>query len=700
MSNNKTKIDNLHDLMPPYFKTRKNINWKALIESIGQSDQDTADLIEAVRAQIFTKTANRPYLDKLGANVNVNRPRFIGMQDLDFRKYIPISAYQPKQVKLVLDLLLDLFFYKESTTSHITSINVSPFYLKDGWELDYTVDGVNNEHIIFKSLDFSNINSATADEVVSAINRQAKYSYAVGILDNVTLQKNVRIFTKTIGSKGSILISGGRACIGIDFGYFITGTGGGFNTQWTVSKIGDTTTFQYDSGDAPGLNNVSEGDIFICDMSGNIGSFVVSDVNISSLNFTFVNLFSTIGTFTQSSDKDIKFIRPTQSNIYKNSLRAISWETRYGEISVEMPSTPPIVKRVLKGSAHVNGTYSLMSNRVSDSSMAIIDASIWPNSGHFAIEQVNEIMSRSIIGTQTIDSSNISNSRFIGPYYKYSYTGKTGNTLTGITPSLPVVASLNEFNILSISRDTSNHLIVETDSANGYEVGENVSVHVINNVNSVNGAWEIDSIINTTTFKAYSPGAAVTIVVDPLDTVWMERINMSNSGSRVLLLDSLSSSITGIIGPTVWDSSSLFTLSKYTGSILENIYSGQIKKVLTLGSNDLPTESGYVILDYGLNNQEGPIKCIYKPTDSTIVLDPSYIFQENHTIGSSITRISKMGAHELSTTGKEYAFYVTDTAGARTILQDLLKEVKSAGIFINYIVRFPNQIYNLWNVYN
>jgi len=103
MANNRTATDNIHDLLNPYFNTRVNPNWKALVEAIGESDQDAQDLIEEVRKQFFIATASRPYIDRLAANYKVSRPKVVGMDDATLRRYVPILAYQPKQVKLVID---------------------------------------------------------------------------------------------------------------------------------------------------------------------------------------------------------------------------------------------------------------------------------------------------------------------------------------------------------------------------------------------------------------------------------------------------------------------------------------------------------------------------------------------------------------------------------------------------------------------
>jgi len=151
MADNKNKTDRLHDQMPRFYKTRTNPNWSALVSALGESDDNLAELIEEVSKQFFVKTAERPYLDRLGANFQVSRPKFVGMDDPTFRTYIPVLAYQPKQVKLVLDLLLDIFFFKESTTAFTQSESSQPFNLSDGWELEYTIDGDKLEDITFNT---------------------------------------------------------------------------------------------------------------------------------------------------------------------------------------------------------------------------------------------------------------------------------------------------------------------------------------------------------------------------------------------------------------------------------------------------------------------------------------------------------------------------------------------------------------------
>jgi hypothetical protein len=178
----------------------------------------------------------------------------------------------------------------------------------------------------------------------------------------------------------------------------------------------------------------------------------------------------------------------------------------------------------------------------------------------------------------------------------------------------------------------------------------------------------------------------------------MEKVGLANSGSKIILVNSQQN--TGIFGPYMWDSTAPFVLSSFkapTGSLIK---AGQIVRTLEIGPNSLPNQEGFVVFDFGQNNQEGPIRYLYKPTATSIALDPAYVFQKRHEIGSSVVAIRRKGPHTLSGTAKEYPAYITDTSIARQILQDLILSVKSVGIFVEFLVRYPENLYATLDIYN
>lgn len=704
MATNKTAVDQLHNALNPYFNTRENPNWRALIEAIGESDQYIADLIMEVRKQFFVSTASRPYLDRLAANYKISRPKVVGMDDPTLRRYVPILAYQPKQVKAVLDQLLDIFFFKESTTAFTSSVAVAPYSMNDGWEIEYMVDNSQIERVEIRASDVDDINNVTADEVVAAINRQAKYSFGIVFNDKITGHNYVRIFTKTIGSKGSVMVTGGRADIALQFNGFISSSGSGPDTEWTITKVGDTMRYTYVSGAGPNLFQIMPGDRVIIDMTGNSGSFTVTNVNVAANYFEFQNLFGTPGTFNHALNPEsyVRFIRPEKIVVYNRDNRSVVWETEPGKILIEMPSTPPVVRRVLKGSAHLNGPIATMMERVSNTSIKIDIGGDWPTAGQFVLQPAEEVQCR--IVTDTIDEITTLNieTDFDIRGHRFSYSSKTpvsgGYLLSGITPPLPVAAGVVDINIASIESDNQGVLTVETVSPHNIQLAGSVMIYGITPTpDPMNGVFEIVEVVDEYTFTCQSSSDAMP--PRSIGTVRIQRVGLAEEGSQVYLTSSIIN--TGIYGPYMYDTSAPFVVSSYTGTISQEIKRGNIVLNLSIDTpNNIPDEQGFLIFDYGLNTQEGPVRYLYKPTDGSLAIDPAYIFKYNHEIGSTLTAIRRKGAYVLSGLGKEYAFYVSDPGMARQILQDLISQVKSVGVFLEYIIRYPQLYYSDFDVYS
>ena len=212
-----------------------------------------------------------------------------------------------------------------------------------------------------------------------------------------------------------------------------------------------------------------------------------------------------------------------------------------------------------------------------------------------------------------------------------------------------------------------------------------------------NGSFIIQSV-GSTTFTYSLTGADVATVTPGVARI--ERIGLAASGSKIYASSAINSSVSRIKGAYIWDKQAPFQLSSYGGNTVDAIRAGKIVRLLNISTNDIPFEGGHLIFDYGLSTQEGPVRYLYKPTDGVIALDPSYTFQFNHSIGSSIAVISKMGPHTISANGSEYAPYITDPSQARAVLENLIKSVKSAGIFVNFLINYPEQLYGLLDVYN
>ena len=110
--------------------------------------------------------------------------------------------------------------------------------------------------------------------------------------------------------------------------------------------------------------------------------------------------------------------------VYTRENRAIVWETSPGQIIVEMPASPPVVKRSLAGSAHINGVVSTVAQRIDDTTLQLDDAVDWPlNGGKFVLQERQEIQHRHLNDFEDTITISQFDTRF-DKQRIYSYTSK------------------------------------------------------------------------------------------------------------------------------------------------------------------------------------------------------------------------------------------------------------------------------------
>ncbi len=148
----------------------------------------------------------------------------------------------------------------------------------------------------------------------------------------------------------------------------------------------------------------------------------------------------------------------------------------------------------------------------------------------------------------------------------------------------------------------------------------------------------------------------------------------------------------GTLGPYIFDTSQSFTVGG-ASTTLTAIVNGETSRVMQVASSDgFPNSLGYLILNYGCANQEGPIPYVAVPSSGTILISPAYFVQQNHAIGESVLFVTQKAPITLSNVGADYQGYLTDTASGRVYAQNLIDTVAAAGITVIYTILFPNPV--------
>ena len=145
------------------------------------------------------------------------------------------------------------------------------------------------------------------------------------------------------------------------------------------------------------------------------------------------------------------------------------------------------------------------------------------------------------------------------------------------------------------------------------------------------------------------------------------------------------------ISPYVYDKFTTYTAAEVEATTNQEIISGAPITILNCNTipDDWPAGEGYFILEYGVGNEEGPIKYLAKPNDNTLIVDPSHIFTKNHDSGVQVRLLSSNEATEPDTDGSDYAAYITGVAEARDLLAELIRQSVAAGIVVRFIIVFP-----------
>jgi len=143
-----------------------------------------------------------------------------------------------------------------------------------------------------------------------------------------------------------------------------------------------------------------------------------------------------------------------------------------------------------------------------------------------------------------------------------------------------------------------------------------------------------------------------------------------------------------------------FTVSSQNAILQTNIVAGNILTQITVDDTskfELPF--GNLVIGWGRNSEEVNVRYINIPNNRTILIDPSYVFQKNHSAGEYINYISRDSNYIPDISGKDLPIYLTSPSDAREVIQTLLKTLAAAGVIINFVILAPQYKYLIDNPY-
>jgi hypothetical protein len=755
--------------LPGAFRDKKN--FKSLMGGIAQSDADLENLFLEVRKQLFIDTAEGQYLDMLGSNVGVVRPPLIGMVDQDYREFIKLQTYYPKQIKQLLFRLMELFYGRDTIKANIRSVATGPFQVFDKANLLIRVDGDKIVEVVFRSASFNDADNVSGEEIAAQINSQVPESlFAATYFNAIDKLEFVELFTNTFGPVGSIEVMGGSANRFLKFPETMR-LGTTIASEYRLVKQNTTMKLYWAGGDNPNFSLLRLGDSVLCTgtpfLAENTGSFQLANIVdtgvpaaiVSATSATFIssnvvryamtsttNIFagndvtidgfanaSNNGTFTVldvtatyidvqsgrlsnaddeaaaatvdllpnaahiefinengsvqatfgvTSVDDVLFFRPKKKKLESAERAATVWEINSNEIIVTLPATPVVVRRALAGSAHMQGTTATIAQGYS-ASANLVNPEYFPLvNGRFYLQKPNGFIDRSVV---------------------YTYAALNGSEILNITPTLKPMGDKLVMGIGPLSAvATSNVVTITTIEPHGLSSGELVRLANFDGfagilAQNLNGTRAVTSIVSPTEFTITAATAALSTTTNAPSVDKGEVFTVRNS--KVFLTNVQDN--TGYVGSFIYDDKNApYTIAETQTTMNQSVLLGDFGSSLMVHDSTVFSESsGEVIINYGRQDEEGPIKYIAKPSSGTIFLDPSYRFKKSHAHGAAVNLVRSKFATSPGTTGKNFPVYAVDTISPREKLKELLLDAKAAGVSVRFIVVLPDNVYNAYSLY-
>lgn len=132
-----------------------------------------------------------------------------------------------------------------------------------------------------------------------------------------------------------------------------------------------------------------------------------------------------------------------------------------------------------------------------------------------------------------------------------------------------------------------------------------------------------------------------------------------------------------------------YSVKKQRGILGQTINAGSIYPAIVMqDASGIPDEPGRLVFNFGRGTEEGDIRYFGRPNNTTLILDPSYNFSNNHSIGEMVNVIVK--PYQVPRIdGSDYSVYLVGITAARILAQQIVQSVVAAGVVIRWIISEP-----------
>jgi hypothetical protein len=343
---------------------------------------------------------------------------------------------------------------------------------------------------------------------------------------------------------------------------------------------------------------------------------------------------------TNNYVSDFTFFRPDLGNVLLSSRPAALVETQPRQLIVIIPVTSPIVKRTLKGGEHFHNGVSQVTATTSNS-VTVASTTAFDTAGAIR-PMTSRLFTKAVVSTfssNTVTLINAENWPTQGSFWSpalrqfYYYEGISGNMLQNVTPTPTGLA------------------------------GATITYTERYSYSSITGS----------TLNGVFP--------DPTNLLGYE---VACAGAQI---------VPNYQGSFMFDPGATFICGEELSLLEQPIQEGQVTTLLQVSDVSTFNPSGYFVLEFGTDRQEGPIKYLATVGSTGLIVDPSHVYQLDHPEGVGLRMVNQIGPYTPRTNGSDYAVYTTSTSPARDLLAQYLRIIAAAGVQLSFQIRIPSQMW-------
>lgn len=191
--------------IPKIMNAQVNPVLNALLQGFAVMDNDITQQLQNTKAQLFVRTAEGTYLDKLANSLGVSRPIGLGLSDQQFQELIPNLSLKAKQIRKTFYETANVFWGPTFIYANTQTLNYAPFNVSPGDAMQVIIDDGATQTIKALTGDIAVPGAATAEEIVAMLSRLDHVTATV-TTDSLTGHEFVTILTQTPGPRGSVNI--------------------------------------------------------------------------------------------------------------------------------------------------------------------------------------------------------------------------------------------------------------------------------------------------------------------------------------------------------------------------------------------------------------------------------------------------------------------------------------------------------------